>query len=153
METIAATQDDEWDRNTDFVAVFERLVLLVAVAEKLRPEDMAGRVFVLSDMQFDRAIGGAERWSTSCARARRRFEEAGCDVPELVFWNLAGGRAGFGQKNDDDEDDGDDKTVPKPGTALVSGTVRGSLRCSSRMVSLTEVSRRTKRRVRLLWIR
>jgi hypothetical protein len=55
------------------------------------------------------------------------YEDAGYDMPELVFWNLAGGRAGY-------EQSGGDPIAPKPvkadeiGTSLVSGYSQGLLK-------------------------
>lgn len=124
-----------WGMSTDFVAVFERLILPMAIENKLPKEDMVKRIFVFSDMQFNAATPGyrrREKWSTSYERIQKKFQDAGYYVPELVFWNLAGGRAGyvgappsfaFG-----------DPVAPKPvtayelGTALVSGYSQGMLK-------------------------
>ncbi|KAF4971578.1 hypothetical protein FSARC_1644 [Fusarium sarcochroum] len=121
-------ESSSWGMNTDFVAVFEDLILPMADRNHIEPEDMVKRVFVFSDMQFDEAgtsyhySGGQsnERWSTSFERIKAKFEKAGYEMPELVFWNLAGGRAGYTRS-------GGDPIAPKPvksdedGTCLVSG--------------------------------
>ncbi|KAF7560345.1 hypothetical protein G7046_g3798 [Stylonectria norvegica] len=127
----------EWGQTTDFVAVFEELILPMAIKNKVTKEDMVKRVFVFSDMQFDQAHspgwnsddivhkrkeGG---WNTSFQRIQKKYEEAGYEMPELVFWNLAGGRNGDGAG---------DPTAPKPvtatqeGTCLVSGYSQGMLK-------------------------
>jgi hypothetical protein len=117
--------------NTDFVAVFEKLILPMAVENKLSADDMVKNIFVFSDMQFDHA-GGDDRWTTSYERIKKQFQDAGYEMPMLIFWNLAGGRAGYGQTSLDD-DDGDD-AAPKPvtaaeeGTALVSGYSQGQMK-------------------------
>ncbi|KAF7537006.1 hypothetical protein G7Z17_g12941 [Cylindrodendrum hubeiense] len=125
----------EWGMSTDFVAVFEKLILPIAIQNKLKREDMVKRVFVFSDMQFDdagedtwnRRDGRQTPWATSYERIKKKFEDAGYDLPELVFWNLAGGRAGMGG-------DWGDPTAPKPvnstedGTCLVSGYSQGMLK-------------------------
>ncbi|KAM6485938.1 hypothetical protein HDV62DRAFT_262805 [Trichoderma sp. SZMC 28011] len=120
-----------WGGNTDFVAVFEYLILPLAIENKLKQEDMVKRVFVFSDMQFDSAeisyshyrSHGDQKdvtWSSSYERIKAKYEEHGYELPELVFWNLAGGRSGG--------------TAPKPvlageaGTALVSGYSQGMLK-------------------------
>ncbi|KAK8851638.1 abc transporter [Apiospora arundinis] len=124
-----------WGMNTNFVAVFEDLVLPVAVRNKLKPEDMVKRIFVFSDMQFDAAesVNGhgeyhrdhQHTWGSSYERIKRKFSDAGYEIPQLVFWNLAGGRAGY---------PGGDPTAPKPvgaseeGTAIVSGYSQGMLK-------------------------
>ncbi|KKO98523.1 hypothetical protein THAR02_09366 [Trichoderma harzianum] len=120
-----------WGGNTNFVAVFEQLILPLAIENKLQQKDMVKRVFVFSDMQFDSAESsynyygsdGPQKqatWSSSYERIKAKYEEHGYELPELVFWNLAGGRAGG--------------TAPKPvlageaGTALVSGYSQGMLK-------------------------
>ncbi|KPM45357.1 hypothetical protein AK830_g1243 [Neonectria ditissima] len=125
-----------WGMSTDFVAVFEKLILRMALKNNLKREDMVKRVFVFSDMQFDTAENGysylrdtsmTPKWSTSFERVKARFEDAGYDMPELVFWNLAGGRAGI-------TGGGGDPTAPKPvtstedGTCMVSGYSQGMLK-------------------------
>ncbi|KAI1078600.1 hypothetical protein F5B20DRAFT_208193 [Whalleya microplaca] len=135
----------KWGMNTNFVAVFEDLILPMAVRHNLKQEDMVKRVFVFSDMQFDQASattffppvpGSAHgsrqlsfsNWSTSFERIRGKYAEAGYEMPELVFWNLAGGRAGYGAGT------AGDPTAPKPvtaeeeGTAMVSGYSQGMLK-------------------------
>lgn len=116
----------KWGGSTDFEAVFSRLLLPMAVENKIRPEDMVKRVFVFSDMQFD--CSGGEEWATSYERVEAHFRAAGYEVPELVFWNLAGGRAGYGPWNNYGA------VAPKPvagdtkGTAIVSGYSQGMLK-------------------------
>ncbi|KAM0563184.1 hypothetical protein ACHAPJ_000900 [Fusarium lateritium] len=118
----------DWGMNTNFVAVFEDLILPMAIRNHVEPEDMVKRVFVFSDMQFDEAGASSyysgdqseDRWSTSFERIKAKFEKAGYEMPELVFWNLAGGRAGYTRS-------GGGPIAPKPvksdedGTCLVSG--------------------------------
>jgi hypothetical protein len=132
-DQIRHMQAADWQMNTNFVAVFEKLILPMARKNNLRPEDMVKRVFVFSDMQFDSAEdyrsshwsrrdsedGADERWSTSYERIKRRFEEAGYEMPELVFWNLAGGQDGMAPKP---------VTTMDEGTSLVSGYSQGMLK-------------------------
>lgn len=93
--------------NTDLQAVFLKLLLPLAKGNNVSKEDMVKRLFVFSDMQFDRASGmttgpwwlnraseseRADRWETSYDLIERAFREAGYEVPEIVFWDLAGER-------------------------------------------------------------
>ena len=125
-EKIRRLQGSNWGMNTDLVAVFQTLILPMALKNKIKPEDMVKRVFVFSDMQFDSA--GSQAWATSYERIAKEYAAAGYELPELVFWNLAGGRAGHGHGTTGDP------TAPKPvttddlGTALVSGYSQGMLR-------------------------
>ncbi|KAL7935437.1 hypothetical protein V8C35DRAFT_299460 [Trichoderma chlorosporum] len=135
-EKVREIMGADWGMNTDFVAVFEKLILPTAVANGLKQEDMVKRVFVFSDMQFDSAETGYDwgeptddqgTWASSYDRIKKKYEEHGYELPELVFWNLAGGRAGY-------QGNGGDETAPKPvlageaGTALVSGYSQGMLK-------------------------
>ncbi|KAK7914513.1 hypothetical protein PG985_012216 [Apiospora marii] len=133
-----------WGGSTNFVAVFEDLVLPMALRNNLKPEDMVKRIFVFSDMQFNQAESGYDYyrgtrstdspcWGTSYERIKKKFSDAGYEMPELVFWNLAGGRAGY-HGGWDEPDELGDPTAPKPvtadqeGTAIVSGYSQGMLK-------------------------
>jgi hypothetical protein len=109
-EKCHSIKTSDWGMNTDFTAVFEDLILPIARANCVKPEDMVKRVFVFSDMQFDASqTASGARWQTSYGRIKKAYSDAGYDVPELVFWNLAGhGQGG---------------AVPKPVTAQSEGTV------------------------------
>ncbi|KAH7167964.1 hypothetical protein DER46DRAFT_604469 [Fusarium sp. MPI-SDFR-AT-0072] len=138
-EKYWAMYRSEWGMSTNFVSVFEDLILPMALQNKLKQEDMIKRVFVFSDMQFNDASSSNSRydqgwaserpssWSSSFERIKAKFEKAGYELPELVFWNLAGGRAGY-------TGSGGDPTAPKPvkadedGTCLVSGYSQGLLK-------------------------
>ncbi|KAK0531881.1 hypothetical protein OC834_002796 [Tilletia horrida] len=79
--------------NTDFRAVFLDLLLPMAQQHGLKREDMVKRIFVFSDMQFDQAhVAGAAPWETTYDAIAKAYAEAGYDVPQLVFWDLAGGK-------------------------------------------------------------
>ena len=97
-EGLAANADSMvesgWGMNTDLHAVFVRLLLPLAVKHRVPREEMVKRLFVFSDMQFDDAANGAGRdaggWETNHDAIARVYAEAGYDVPEIVYWNLAG---------------------------------------------------------------
>ncbi|RFU80516.1 hypothetical protein TARUN_1727 [Trichoderma arundinaceum] len=134
-EKVQFIKRADWGGSTNLVAVFEDLILPMAIKKKVKKKDMVKRVFVFSDMQFDSAeasygsSGGDAVWSSSFERIKKKFNDRGYELPELVFWNLAGGRAGY-----DSWASGGDDTAPKPvlageaGTALVSGYSQGMLK-------------------------
>ncbi|KAF8687204.1 hypothetical protein HU200_042872 [Digitaria exilis] len=107
MEKTDIIRRMQWNLNTDFQAVFDKL-LGVAVEGKLPPEKMVRKLFVFSDMEFDQA--SSKPWETDYEAITRKFTEAGYGeaIPEIVFWNLR-----------------DSKSVPvtagEKGVALVSG--------------------------------
>lgn len=90
---VAAMVRSSWGANTDLHAVFVRLLLPLAVQHRVPREDMVKRLFVFSDMQFDAAEDAKEdpgAWVTNHDAIARAYEEAGYDMPEIVYWNLAG---------------------------------------------------------------
>jgi hypothetical protein len=128
-ERVRQIERSEWGYSTNFVAVFKDLILPMAIENKLTQEQMVKRVFVFSDMQFDSAqshCSEASKWESSYEQIQRLYKEAGYKMPELVFWNLAGGRAGVTGLGD--------PTAPKPvtaeeqGVAMVSGYSQGMLK-------------------------
>jgi hypothetical protein len=125
-EKVKVLERSRWGGNTDLVVVFEKLILPMAVENKLTQEQMVKRVFVFSDMQFDEATQYGNRWTTSFERIEAKYKMAGYEMPEVLFWNLAGGRAGYTGVGD--------PTAPKPvggeqkGVALVSGYSQGLLK-------------------------
>ncbi len=92
--------------NTDIGKVYQ-LILDVAKSGNVPKEEMIERVLIISDMEFD-ACGGFERSrqqyhesaellanSDSCSSKdstfefyKKAFEEAGYELPEIVFWNV-----------------------------------------------------------------
>jgi hypothetical protein len=82
----------KWGMNTDLHAVFIRLLLPLAVQHRVPQEEMIKRLFVFSDMQFDQANSNSssDTWQTNHDAIVRAYEDAGYDVPEIVYWNLAG---------------------------------------------------------------
>ncbi|KAF2796064.1 hypothetical protein K505DRAFT_323585 [Melanomma pulvis-pyrius CBS 109.77] len=115
VEKAARIQQSPWGFNTDFVAVFEDLILPMAIKNNLKQEDMVKQIFVFSDMQFD-AAGGTERWTSSFKRIKGKYAASGFEMPKLIFWNLAGGNTEKPTTMDD------------VNTALVSGYSQGMLK-------------------------
>lgn len=90
----AAMARSPWGMNTDLHAVFVRLLLPLAVRHRVPREEMVRRLLVFSDMQFDAADDagkGADGWETNHEAIARAYAEAGYDMPEIVYWNLAPG--------------------------------------------------------------
>ncbi|CAL5041868.1 unnamed protein product [Urochloa decumbens] len=107
QEKLRFVQRMEWGMNTNFQAVFDR-ILSTAVEARLAPEKMIRTVFVFSDMEFDQA--SANRWETDYEAICRKFRNAGYGdvVPQIVFWNLRDSRS-------------TPVTSTQPGVAMVSG--------------------------------
>ena len=94
IESVKRMSNANWGMNTDFNAVFLKLILPLAVENKLAKDDMIKRLFVFSDMEFDQSttfpgdLKGA--WTTEHEKVAQAFAAAGYDVPEIVYWNLNG---------------------------------------------------------------
>lgn len=98
-KTIDKIYNADWGMNTNYEAIFLKLLLPLAVQHNIKPEDMIKRLFVFSDMQFDESWSqdlsqinepGSE-WVTNHDVIERAYKEAGYEVPQIVYWNL-----GFG---------------------------------------------------------
>lgn len=72
--------------DTDLQKVFE-LILSAAINKKAGPEDMPERIYIISDMEFNDCVAGADM--TNFEYAKKIFEEAGYKLPKVIFWNAA----------------------------------------------------------------
>ncbi|EUC38847.1 hypothetical protein COCCADRAFT_32203 [Bipolaris zeicola 26-R-13] len=115
-EQVRFLEQSPWGGSTDLVAVFTKVILPMAIKNKLKQEDMVKQVFVFSDMQFNEAYGAESRWTSSFQRVKEAYAEAGYEVPHLIFWNLAGNSTSKPATMDD------------ANTSLVSGYSQGMLR-------------------------
>ncbi|KAF0923239.1 hypothetical protein E2562_003448 [Oryza meyeriana var. granulata] len=114
-EKLWFVQHMHWGMNTDFQAVFDR-ILRTAVDGRLPPEKMIRTVFVFSDMEFDQA-SASNRWETDYEAICRKFRAAGYGdvVPQIVFWNLR-------------DSSSTPVTSTQPGVAMVSGFSKNLLK-------------------------
>lgn len=149
-EKYSTLSNANWGFSTNLVSVFEDLILARAKSHGAKKEDMVKRVFIFSDMHFnqsqhmswdwseDGSKGEPRSWSSSHERISAKYAEAGYEMPEVVYWNLAGGSSGDDASDEDTteagEDGADETVAPKPvtagtpGTAIVSGYSQGMLK-------------------------
>ena len=73
-----------WGMNTNLHAAFEK-VLDHAIVNSVPAEDMPSTMLILSDMQFDRCVHFDD---SAMQMIRRKYEDAGYEIPQIVFWNL-----------------------------------------------------------------
>ena len=102
--------------NTNIQRVFE-LLLRTAVKNKLPQEELPSTLYIISDMEFDYCAEGAD--ITNFEFAKAQFEEAGYQLPRVMFWNV--------QSRNQQQP----VTRNEQGVALVSG-------CSSRIFSMVK---------------
>lgn len=109
----------EWGRNTDLYRVFV-LILQKAKESKVPPHGMPSKILILSDMEFDSAMGkelsrkdseiGTE-WENPSAQEmiEKMYVAAGYAVPSIIYWNILSGSNNLPVAFD------------KSGAALISG--------------------------------
>jgi hypothetical protein len=74
-----------WGGNTNLQAAFD-LILNAAVANKVPKKEMPDVLYILSDMQFDKACDNNSK--SNFETIKQKFDKAGYKVPHVVFWNL-----------------------------------------------------------------
>ena len=83
-EKMAQMTSSNWAMNTNLHAAISK-VLDHALRNRVPAADMPAILLVLSDMQFDQCA----RFDDSAMQMiRRKYEDAGYEMPQIVFWNL-----------------------------------------------------------------
>ena len=107
----------DWGMNTNLEATF-KLILDQAVKHRVSQDEMPTKVLILSDMEFDTALGktrgcnwaGVSEWNpTAQQMIKGMYKDAGYEMPDVVYWNL------------NSRNDNFPTSVNEMGTALVSG--------------------------------
>lgn len=84
VEKVKQLVNSKWGMNTNLIAAIAK-ILKTAIDGSVSPDDMPKMLVVLSDMQFDRCA----RFDDSAMQSiQRQYENAGYEVPLIVFWNL-----------------------------------------------------------------
>ena len=94
----------EWNicENTNVEAGF-RLILKVAVDNKLSQEDLPKSLIIISDMEFDSGThqyGGPSRQTYTTAM-KKLYAQYGYKLPKIVYWNVQARQDTFHAKADD----------------------------------------------------
>jgi hypothetical protein len=90
LDLFQFTSRMNWGMNTNLEAAFAA-ILKEAVRFKVKPADMPTMLLVLSDMEFDRAAGGA----TLSDSMKAQYKAAGYEPPKMCWWNLNGSGKNF----------------------------------------------------------
>lgn len=90
----------DWGMNTNIEAVFDML-LSTAMKQSVKPEDMPTRVYIFSDMEFDKCVisnstdrGGwgygmhSDAIQTLFESMKAKWARYGYKMPSCIFWNL-----------------------------------------------------------------
>ena len=81
---LASVCSSEWGMNTNIEGTFNA-ILHHATSSGATVEDMPTTILILSDMEFDTCASINE---TAMQSIRRQYNEAGFELPNIVFWNL-----------------------------------------------------------------
>ena len=86
-ERIRFLKNADWGMNTDFMAAM-KLILNLAVENKVPQSELPKALVVVTDMEFDSAAGSGEVKKTFTTLCQQMFAEKGYIAPVLVFWNV-----------------------------------------------------------------
>ena len=103
-ERISNLGKANWGYNTDLNKTF-RVLLDRAKAGKVLQEDMPTKLLIISDMEFDQALGAR----TNFEYIKDMYAHCGYEMPSIIFWNVNGRLGNVPVK------------ANTPNTALVSG--------------------------------
>jgi len=85
-EKIRNMDFNNWDMSTNLNLALEK-VLEMGVQSRLPQEQMPKKLVIVSDMQFDECVQNG-RDGGLLNTVRRKFQAAGYEMPEIVFWNV-----------------------------------------------------------------
>ena len=78
----------DWGYNTNIEKVLDML-LSVALDKHTNPEDIPSRLYIFSDMEFDRGMSIRGRDTDTLFEAHaKKWAVYGYQMPQVVFWNL-----------------------------------------------------------------
>jgi len=84
VEKCQQMASSNWGMNTDLVKAMDK-ILSTAKNGNVPQEEMPEMLLIMSDMQFDQC---ARFDDTAMKMMSRKFEDAGYELPKIVFWNL-----------------------------------------------------------------
>lgn len=84
LEKVVNASRAEWGGSTNLEAAFE-LILASAINGNVSQEELPKTIVVVSDMEFD--FCGGENWGFY-KEMKERFNKAGYQIPQVVFWNV-----------------------------------------------------------------
>jgi len=108
FEKYNKLRNAEWAGHTNLQATFD-LILNLAQENRLENKELPKRVFIISDMQFDRVEGENNDERTNFQAINAKYKAVGYERPQIIFWNVGN------ESNDFPVSSG------VGGTALISG--------------------------------
>ena len=83
LEKAMSLSSAHWDMNTD-LEVALRVILGVAKNNHLPESEMIKKLYIISDMEFDRCVTGG----TLFEGISKMYKKAGYKLPDIIFWNV-----------------------------------------------------------------
>ena len=123
-QKIRNIRNADWYGNTDIEAAFNR-ILDLAVSNNCKPEELPKSLIIISDMEFDCVAD--DRYNLMYDVMRKRYADAGYNIPNIVFWNVNSRHNTF-------QADAEQK-----GVQLVSGSSASSFKSLMAAVEMTPV--------------
>jgi Domain of unknown function (DUF2828) len=84
LDKVKQIVTSQWEMSTNLHLAFEK-ILKVALEWRVPQSEMPGALLILSDMQFDSCTRHDD---SAMEMIKRKYTEAGYNVPNIVFWNL-----------------------------------------------------------------
>lgn len=84
IERFRSLRCADWGRNTNLQRVFD-LVLDKAIQNNIPEEEMPTKLLIISDMQFNEA----SRTQTNFEVIQQKYNDAGYEMPDIIFWNVS----------------------------------------------------------------
>ena len=84
VQKVNQMASSNWGMSTDLVKAMDK-ILKTAKDGNVPQEEMPKVLLILSDMQFNHGVSYDE---TANQMIKRKFNDAGYDVPQVVYWNL-----------------------------------------------------------------
>ena len=81
---MRSIENSDWAMNTNLQSAFDA-ILDAAKAGNATADEMPSTLYIISDMQFDRATSANDK--TNLEVAEQKFRDAGYEMPHVVFWN------------------------------------------------------------------
>lgn len=85
FDKFVFVQSKDVGYNTNLYRAFQA-ILKAAVDSKAKQEELPSVLYIISDMEFDDQMSNCDE--TNFETAKREFEEAGYELPHVVFWNV-----------------------------------------------------------------
>ena len=86
LERVTSLKRADWGMSTNLHGAFSTL-LDRAVMVNVAQEDMPTKILIISDMEFNQGVRVSD---SALDMIREQYDEAGYDMPQIIFWNVNG---------------------------------------------------------------